>query len=47
MAVGKAVSWMDKSKDGKGEANAASGVYPMDFYAAGSPWATARTKATF
>ncbi|KAH9938244.1 putative diphthamide synthesis protein-domain-containing protein [Fomitopsis serialis] len=23
------------------------GIYPMDFYAAGSPWAVARTKATY
>ncbi|KZT12542.1 Diphthamide synthesis [Laetiporus sulphureus 93-53] len=48
VAVGKAVGWMDGPsgdeavrRDGKG------GGYPMDFYAAGSPWAAARTKATY
>ncbi|KZT74297.1 Diphthamide synthesis [Daedalea quercina L-15889] len=45
VAVGKAVGWMEESKpeEGKGD----GGVYPMDFYAAGSPWAVARTKATY
>ncbi|KAI0265105.1 diphthamide synthesis protein [Gloeopeniophorella convolvens] len=36
VAVGKARGWMDED-----------GVYPMDFYAAGSPWATSRTTASF
>ncbi|KAI0068878.1 Diphthamide synthesis [Artomyces pyxidatus] len=41
VAIGKTVGWMDQQTDG-GE-----GEYPMDFYAAGSPWATSRTTATF
>jgi len=43
VAVGKAIGWMDQSDDGK----KVEGVYPMDFYAAGSPWAVSRTTATF
>jgi 2-(3-amino-3-carboxypropyl)histidine synthase len=45
VAVGKTPSWMDQrhqTKDGESE----HGIYPMDFYAAGSPWATSRIKAT-
>ena len=42
VAVGKAVGWMDESENGKG-----SGTYRMDFYEAGTPWATARTKAVY
>lgn len=47
VAVGKAVGWMEDTgsdgvrREGKG------GVYPMDFYEAGSPWAVARTKASY
>ena len=45
VAVGKAVGWMEEAKaDGRQKDG---GVYPMDFYAAGSPWAVARTKATY
>ncbi|KAI0053036.1 Diphthamide synthesis [Auriscalpium vulgare] len=40
VAVGKAVGWMDNEKGGDGE-------YPMNFYAAGTPWAISRTTATF
>ncbi|KAJ7228899.1 putative diphthamide synthesis protein-domain-containing protein [Mycena pura] len=44
VAVGKATNWMlrDKDSDDKDV-----GVYPMDFYAAGSPWALSRTTASF
>lgn len=45
VAVGKAVGWMDE-QDGKG-AEKGGGEYPMDFYAAGTPWATARMKAVY
>ncbi|TFY59946.1 hypothetical protein EVJ58_g5459 [Rhodofomes roseus] len=45
VAVGKAIGWMQDSKADDGKKN--GGVYPMDFYAAGSPWAVARTKATY
>lgn len=45
MAVGKAVGWMDEKK--LGNERASGGVYLMDFYEAGSPWAISRTKATF
>ncbi|KZP12100.1 Diphthamide synthesis [Athelia psychrophila] len=41
VAVGKAVGWMDKQDGAEG------GIYPMDFYAAGSPWAISRAKAVF
>ncbi|KAH9482606.1 2-(3-amino-3-carboxypropyl)histidine synthase subunit 1 [Psilocybe cubensis] len=41
VAVGKASSWMDTASE------SSLGIYPMDFYAAGSPWATSRTKARF
>ncbi|KAI9066745.1 Diphthamide synthesis [Trametes sanguinea] len=47
VAVGKAAGWM---ADGEGEAKERAkkgGVYPMDFYTAGSPWAVARTKAMY
>ncbi|TFK55881.1 Diphthamide synthesis [Heliocybe sulcata] len=39
VAVGKAPGWMEKEKEGR--------VYPMDFYAAGSPWAVSRSKGVF
>ena len=38
VAIGKTIGWMDKASDG---------VYPMDFYSAGTPWAVSRTTATF
>jgi 2-(3-amino-3-carboxypropyl)histidine synthase len=41
VAVGDAVGWMGKSDEEK------EGVYPMDFYEAGSPWALSRTKGIF
>ncbi|KAF9485398.1 Diphthamide synthesis [Pholiota conissans] len=44
VAVGRTPSWTTKSKDGTSEG---SGIYPMDFYAAGSPWTVSRIKATF
>jgi 2-(3-amino-3-carboxypropyl)histidine synthase len=44
VAVGKAVGWMpdDRKDDDKTEH-----IYPMNFYEAGTPWAIARTKATY
>jgi 2-(3-amino-3-carboxypropyl)histidine synthase len=36
---------MDEKKAGKERVE--GGVYPMDFYEAGSPWAISRTKAAF
>ncbi|KAJ7781499.1 putative diphthamide synthesis protein-domain-containing protein [Mycena metata] len=44
VAVGKAVGWMP-SDDNAEKQN--GGGYPMDFYAAGSPWAVSRTTAKF
>ncbi|KAF7980952.1 hypothetical protein HWV62_36191 [Athelia sp. TMB] len=41
VAVGKAVGWMEKQEGADG------GIYPMDFYAAGSPWAISRSMGTF
>jgi 2-(3-amino-3-carboxypropyl)histidine synthase len=41
VAVGKAVGWKDESEEGK------DGVYPMDFYEMGSPWAVSRIKGGF
>lgn len=46
VAVGKTRSWMDKSPHTEGD-SAAPGIYPMDFYEAGSPWAISRLKASF
>ncbi|PSS35440.1 hypothetical protein PHLCEN_2v1595 [Hermanssonia centrifuga] len=43
VAVGRAVGWMGESGEGKKQEKA----YPMDFYAAGTPWAIARTKAEY
>ncbi|KAF5388273.1 hypothetical protein D9615_000179 [Tricholomella constricta] len=45
VAVGKTPSWMRREDEAgrRGE----PGMYPMDFYAAGSPWATSRTTAAF
>ncbi|KAF8076147.1 putative diphthamide synthesis protein-domain-containing protein [Lyophyllum atratum] len=45
VAVGKTVSWMrqDEEQHRRDE----PGTYPMDFYAAGSPWAISRTTAAF
>jgi len=37
MALGKTEGWMEREDD----------VYPMDFYAAGTPWAVSRTTASF
>ena len=37
VAIGKAQGWTDREDD----------VYPMDFYAAGTPWARSRTTASF
>jgi 2-(3-amino-3-carboxypropyl)histidine synthase len=45
VAVRKAVGWMDEEKTGKDGLE--SGIYPMDFYEAGSPWAVSRAKAAF
>ncbi|EGO01709.1 hypothetical protein SERLA73DRAFT_103652 [Serpula lacrymans var. lacrymans S7.3] len=45
VAVRQAKGWVDESK--QGQARMKDGIYPMDFYEAGSPWAISRTKATF
>jgi len=37
VATGKTEEWMDRE----------DGVYPMDFYAAGTPWAVSRTTGSF
>ena len=37
VAIGKTERWIDRE----------DGDYPMDFYAAGTPWATSRTTASF
>ena len=42
VAVGKAVGWIEESDEGKKEK-----IYPMDFYAAGTPWAISRSKAVY
>ncbi|KAG6890950.1 hypothetical protein C0995_000907 [Termitomyces sp. Mi166 len=44
VAVGKTRSWME---DSEGKRGAATGTYPMDFYAAGTAWAISRTTASF
>ncbi|KAF4619138.1 hypothetical protein D9613_005560 [Agrocybe pediades] len=52
VAVGKAPSWMSK-EEGEGTKRVRDvsgrdvGIYPMDFYEAGSPWAVSRLKAKF
>ncbi|KAJ7283851.1 putative diphthamide synthesis protein-domain-containing protein [Mycena rebaudengoi] len=46
VAVGKAVGWMPGEIDAK-DSGTESGIYPMDFYAAGTPWAISRTSARF
>ncbi|KAH7916134.1 putative diphthamide synthesis protein-domain-containing protein [Hygrophoropsis aurantiaca] len=45
VAVGQAKGWMDDTKEL--EDRAKGGVYPMDFYEAGGPWAISRAKAAF
>ncbi|KAI0774181.1 diphthamide synthesis protein [Fomes fomentarius] len=49
VAVGKAVGWMadGEGEEGGKERAKKGGVYPMDFYSAGSPWAVARAKAVY
>ncbi|KAI0776116.1 Diphthamide synthesis [Trametes elegans] len=47
VAVGAAPGWMAEGGGEARERARTGGVYPMDFYAAGSPWAVARTKATY
>ncbi|KAI0796306.1 diphthamide synthesis protein [Irpex lacteus] len=42
VAVGKAVGWIEETEKGKKES-----IYPMDFYAAGTPWAVSRAKAAY
>ncbi|KJA24516.1 hypothetical protein HYPSUDRAFT_214415 [Hypholoma sublateritium FD-334 SS-4] len=46
VAVGKTRSWMDKTQ-APGEGGVEAGIYPMDFYSAGSPWAISRTRGVF
>ena len=46
VAVGRTASWMDTSQS-QDERQIGIGTYPMDFYAAGSPWALSRTSGTF
>lgn len=43
VAVGQAVGWIEERDDGGKQES----VYPMDFYAAGTPWAIARSKAAY
>jgi 2-(3-amino-3-carboxypropyl)histidine synthase len=45
VALGKLPSWLDKAAQGR--ENADMGIYPMDFYGAGSPWSHSRAKGTF
>ncbi|KAI0750779.1 Diphthamide synthesis [Daedaleopsis nitida] len=47
VAVGKAPGWMAEDGGDVRERARNGGVYPMDFYSAGSPWAVARTKAMY
>ncbi|KDR83372.1 hypothetical protein GALMADRAFT_219201 [Galerina marginata CBS 339.88] len=47
VAVGKTPSWTDTISRNKDEPSSNVGIYPMDFYEAGSPWAISRLKATF
>ncbi|KAI0353565.1 Diphthamide synthesis [Trametes cingulata] len=47
VAVGKAAGWMAEGEGDSRERARKGGVYPMDFYSAGSPWAVARTKAMY
>ena len=47
VAVGKAIGWMDEEKAGKEGVGFGGGIYPMDFYEVGSPWAISRAKAAF
>ncbi|KAI0677153.1 Diphthamide synthesis [Trametes maxima] len=47
VAVGKAVGWMAEGEGDRRERAQQGGVYPMDFYSAGSPWAVARTKSMY
>ncbi|KAI0638087.1 Diphthamide synthesis [Trametes polyzona] len=47
VAVGKATGWMAEGEGDSKERARKGGVYPMDFYTAGSPWAVARTKAIY
>jgi 2-(3-amino-3-carboxypropyl)histidine synthase len=42
VAVGRAAGWLEMPEE-KGE----SGVYPMDFYEAGTPWAVSRAKGIY
>jgi len=45
VAVGKAVGWL--SEPDQPERRGGTGIYPMDFYEAGSPWAVSRLKPSF
>ncbi|RPD67272.1 diphthamide synthesis protein [Lentinus tigrinus ALCF2SS1-7] len=47
VAVGKAAGWMADGQEDARERAKKGGVYPMDFYSAGSPWAVARAKAMY
>jgi len=42
VAVGTTPSWLESKKN-----ESEAGVYPMNFYEAGSPWAVSRTKGSF
>jgi 2-(3-amino-3-carboxypropyl)histidine synthase len=44
VAIGKAVGWMDEKTERE---SVEGGIYPMDFYEAGSPWTMSRSKAVF
>ena len=45
VAVGKAIGWVEEEKSGKDKME--GGVYPMDFYGAGTPWSVSRLKTSF
>jgi len=39
--------WVEEGKEGEVGKKRGEGVYPMDFYEAGSRWSVARLKASF
>ncbi|RXW25167.1 hypothetical protein EST38_g669 [Candolleomyces aberdarensis] len=47
VAVGQTNSWRENTVAGGDDSKAPLGVYPMDFYSAGSPWAVSRAKGEF
>ncbi|PPQ73588.1 hypothetical protein CVT24_007956 [Panaeolus cyanescens] len=47
VAVGRSPSWFNNSMGSKDDRKTKHGIYPMDFYTAGSPWAISRSTASF